>query len=391
MAWHYGTYSCGHEGRTNIGGPTKDREWKAERIFSSLCPECAEKKRKALREKENAEAAKKTAEMELPELSGSEKQVAWANTLRVSAVEFCSNGVRKLDEDTEFLVKNRAGNRVKIKKAVIFDTIDLIVKKHTDARYWIDNRALDKKELLVLFLEEYWEAKRGEIPKEVQEEIDSQKVTVCPESGAKKSGVVSICTGSTVSAKYVKDNDFMEIVKSLRFKWDGKNSVWVKQITEFTGSANDRAAEIGNKLLAAGFTVQFPDADVKNAAVAGDYVAECTNWVKWASGHGKLAVVWDGMDDQLYNAAKMLPGAKWGCGAMLVPVEFFREVQDFAENMGFSISGVARKKIREYLEKEHGFEGVSVATPKRSQKHAGEDLKKVLKSSGAIIQDLLDC
>lgn len=46
MAWYYGTYSCGHEGRVNIIGPTKDRQWKADRHFGHMCPECYENGRK---------------------------------------------------------------------------------------------------------------------------------------------------------------------------------------------------------------------------------------------------------------------------------------------------------------------------------------------------------
>lgn len=36
MAWYYGTYSCGHEGRVNIIGPTKDRQRKSDWHFSGL-------------------------------------------------------------------------------------------------------------------------------------------------------------------------------------------------------------------------------------------------------------------------------------------------------------------------------------------------------------------
>lgn len=58
MAWYHGTYSCGHEGRINLIGPTKDREWKKEREFSGLCPECYKKKLEAQRKAEN-EASEK--------------------------------------------------------------------------------------------------------------------------------------------------------------------------------------------------------------------------------------------------------------------------------------------------------------------------------------------
>ena len=38
-----GTFSCGHEGKVNIIGKAKDREWKIERAFSNMCPDCYKK------------------------------------------------------------------------------------------------------------------------------------------------------------------------------------------------------------------------------------------------------------------------------------------------------------------------------------------------------------
>ena len=43
MAWYNGTFSCGHEGRVNVIGKIKDREWKTERKFSNMCPDCYKK------------------------------------------------------------------------------------------------------------------------------------------------------------------------------------------------------------------------------------------------------------------------------------------------------------------------------------------------------------
>lgn len=40
MAWYYGTYSCGCEGRTQIYGATKDRQRIADYRFEGLCPDC---------------------------------------------------------------------------------------------------------------------------------------------------------------------------------------------------------------------------------------------------------------------------------------------------------------------------------------------------------------
>jgi hypothetical protein len=43
MAWYYGTYSCGHEGRTNIVGPIKNRKWISDKHFDNECPDCCKK------------------------------------------------------------------------------------------------------------------------------------------------------------------------------------------------------------------------------------------------------------------------------------------------------------------------------------------------------------
>lgn len=80
MAWYYGTYACGHEGRVNVIGPTKDREWKVNHHFEKLCPECYEKWQQEERERKSIEAQKETETLELPELEGTEKQVSWARS-----------------------------------------------------------------------------------------------------------------------------------------------------------------------------------------------------------------------------------------------------------------------------------------------------------------------
>lgn len=105
MAKYHGTHACGHEGVTNIVGPTKNRQWIADRHFEKLCPECWEKKLIEDRERANAEAAAKAVEMELPELTGTEKQVAWANTLRQQLIEKCEEKFEQAEKSSYPYVK----------------------------------------------------------------------------------------------------------------------------------------------------------------------------------------------------------------------------------------------------------------------------------------------
>ena len=211
-------------------------------------------------------------------------------------------------------------------------------------------------------------------------------VTARPDSGALKNGVVKIkyCKDSLL-AEYVKDSDFMSIVKKLGYRWNG--SSWAKRITEYTGSAEDRAAELGNALLGVGFTVQFPNAGIKECAVSGNYILENDRWVKFIE--QKLVITWSQRNDTLYNAAKKLPGARWKDGGMRVNLEFYREVVDFAETMGFSISSKACGKIEEYKQSESQFDSVQIASVKENCSN-DERIAKLLKSEGTIIEDLID-
>ena len=72
MAWYTGTYSCGHDGREQICGPTKNRQWIADSKFMGLCPECYQRKLINDRDASNQKAVEEAAEMGLPLLQGTE-------------------------------------------------------------------------------------------------------------------------------------------------------------------------------------------------------------------------------------------------------------------------------------------------------------------------------
>lgn len=104
MAKYEVTYSCGHTATINLGGPEKQRREKIAYFEEEgICPDCY----KAALEEENERLRRKaeggvytfhfsngdTAEVKLPELKGSEKQIKWAEAIRV----------QKLDELTDRL------------------------------------------------------------------------------------------------------------------------------------------------------------------------------------------------------------------------------------------------------------------------------------------------
>ena len=86
------TYSCGHAGTVELYGKTSDRESKIRWYeTTAVCPECYKKQQEA--------AAETTTKHELPELEGSEKQVAWAKKLMESAITVLETEGRKTAEE----------------------------------------------------------------------------------------------------------------------------------------------------------------------------------------------------------------------------------------------------------------------------------------------------
>ena len=91
MAQYYIHHTCGHEETVQIYGTNVhgERQRKAEWLESKPCRDC---ERKALREENLTGAA---------ELTGSDKQINWANDLRAKAIAEAKQLLAKLEANTK--------------------------------------------------------------------------------------------------------------------------------------------------------------------------------------------------------------------------------------------------------------------------------------------------
>lgn len=142
-----------------------------------------------------------------------------------------------------------------------------------------------------------------------------------------------------------KRDDYNEIVK-MRF---GYSWNWPCRERRFTAdTVNDRAAEIINALLAGGFCVKAERALVETA-VSGDFTPEPRRWVEVFTGGdytGWFAVGWM-RDEDIYHAAKALPGARYYSPRIAVPSEQYEAVIDFATMYGCHIHPSAQRLIEQ--------------------------------------------
>src|SRR5690606_9661536 len=157
------TYACGHEDRVYIYGSSKDREWKKRRIESQMCPECFQKHVQDKNKKSEALAAV----LGFRQLEGSEKQVAWANTIRLAWHE-------KLQQVTEEDVKRwREYNFIEgLTMEEVHNIFDYIFKKKTKASFYIDRRKFTVYEIIDDVRDEFKDA--ASISEQASDPIDEQ-------------------------------------------------------------------------------------------------------------------------------------------------------------------------------------------------------------------------
>ena len=130
MTKHTITRACGHEDEVEIDGPKRGREKRLKRERRFTCRAC-------YFEKQRAEAEVAAEAHDLPALTGTPRQVAWAMTLRHKAI----------DEMERYLGELR-GERKRLgvfanKRALFEAGIDRAVQRligQTEAAWWIDRR-----------------------------------------------------------------------------------------------------------------------------------------------------------------------------------------------------------------------------------------------------------
>lgn len=139
MATYTVTHTCGHVVKHRLYGKRDYRQWQLGRLAGENCWEC----RKAV---QSAAAAEVAAEVGLPTLEGSEKQVAWAETIRVKKLLEASahrdrmlgwiNGNDQLgaeEKEAAINLANEAHDRL---------------EQEQSAKWWIENRYTDGDHLI---------------------------------------------------------------------------------------------------------------------------------------------------------------------------------------------------------------------------------------------------
>ena len=372
-------YSCGHEGLLYVSGNSADKqekiEW-AER--DGICPACYTQMKREEREEARKEEAQKNG---FPELSGSEKQINWANEIRSRFFRDLTNAIQ--------------GVKINDKIQAQIDESMEMFRNVNEARFWIDNRENAVSFLKMLNAYENWKLdhlRETSQQEESEAENEAKKESTLVPERVNFEGTVEVkIDGSKISVEYpIKDRTFSLLLRSLGYVWVREERAYVRVIKKEWryGTVEDRAAEVVNKLLLKGFRVMCLDENVREKAVKADFMPEQTRWIVGFDNSKLLGIRWNReKGDDFYRAAKRLPGAEW-CrekGAMMVDPKEWREIRDFANINGFSISPGAERRMQEA---ENNELPVRPETPK--EKAQPNKLKEILNKEAVIPNDLKD-
>jgi len=322
--------------------------------YYDKCDDCV----RAEREAHAKELAKAAEEDGLPALVGSQKQIVWAEQIRADFIRNSDTTlIQLLKKIKDYKEREQSEKRIQRaeKKVAIFEaTRSYMLHKIKEARWWIDNRFDTIYAMEKVYINHAAEIESGDFEEkkeEKMEELKIQRADLIPENQTEGVAKVFI-TEKSISATYPRDDKFSEIVKGLKMIWDKNSCEWIRNINQFSGSSKDRAAELANNLLKAGFAVICADEDVRKMAIDETFEPETEKWIAVAvSGEfsGWLCIR-VGKDHDLYVAARNIKGAQYSNGGIYVPVAQHKAVLDFGKAYAYKVSEGAKNEIQKYID-----------------------------------------
>lgn len=250
MAWQEVVFRCGCDGHIQVYGPTKDRQRKADWIADKKdCDDCYADRI----EKERAEAVviakAQAAEWDLPELEGSEKQVAWAERIRATVIKAFEKSNAEMSG---------------MKRLPMMEEGQTMILSRVNATFWIDEMRT-YNEMNVANVQRLCES----TVKKAQPEVRMVGPTVVKPEGREPISSVAIQhkpgeVWLTTARK--EDESFIEELKDIGFRWDG---TWAPSVPVTPVGLDAIAAGIARGILDMGYTVIIPQPTVAELVVSG--------------------------------------------------------------------------------------------------------------------------
>ncbi|MHB1642634.1 MAG: hypothetical protein ACYCS8_08230 [Acidithiobacillus sp.] len=314
-------------------------------------------------------------EGDLPALTGSDKQVAWATEIRTARLNIATLDTAIPGEPPT----PRAPQ----------DEFLRCLQGIRRAHWWIETRTLGRDQFMQAAFDEGIKARYVTPPKDnATAHAVLDEALLAPTRTRGPIAEVSLAAGKVRVVLIEFDEDTNTLLKRCGYRWDAP--AWTRPVAEDV--AEHRAIEIAVRLLAHGCPVRIFDEALRQRAVANDYEPEPPRRVEVSTSakyRTKFHLVWalDEKPVQCRKAAQQLRGAKVFDDGAYVSASHFEEIQDFASQNGFTITPEAQSLI----DAEKGKLAGSVRVTAKPRAVKGHTPKPALPiADGKIDADLLD-
>ncbi|EDZ3589442.1 hypothetical protein GOG43_17325 [Salmonella enterica subsp. enterica] len=356
-----------------------------------VCDECRLKRQQA----ENNAAAALNASSGLPALKGTEKQIAWAESIRANIMKAFAplNDILDLEGEAayqefrtvvysldfrlrDFFNDLRYGlcgycdekatgtgvSSAETNRSTIVSNDELvilarrfvrIIAEQDSASWWIDNRNSTMENLVISLRNLLINFNEAE---DVAEKMARAEATLQPSEPVNMT-VAEILPGvDTLNIVFPDKNaGFNHIVRDkFNMVWEPLSKQWQCRITEPLGTLTDYAAEIAHTLLQSGYIVLCMNNEIREKAINASFEPRYPRWISWGNnnkGEKLFHIHWT--DSEMQEAElENLSGAfkareKFIRNTWYVRPVHWAAVRDFADINGFRITSRAEKALNE--------------------------------------------
>lgn len=384
MAKYDIVYKCGHEDRVDITGSRAHREWELSQYQNSLCPDCLA----GQREKHNEDCAAKNKDEGYPELVGSPKQIAWAESIRRDIFDDL-NSEKFFERHERILECSFTYSEDPSKKQLYFEGLHIfenIIKNEDRSEWFIDHKGGDWIWRMKEFAIDY------AIKKEEGEEIVIPKYKIVEPENVLHKGYVEIKLLETededeyeepqVTIKYSYSEELKKIVRMLGYRID--DNVYSRTVSPGAKSITNLLLFTANEILKGGFKVKL-DEEFAELLESGEFQPINPREITISSTRLPYFKIKMEANKELFKIAESLPDSKGYFGYTLdVPRFYAAEVAEFAEIYNFSLSEGAKSLIDEIA----GLEKAKIMP--KEKKVDLVSAKEIFKKKDEVLDDLID-
>lgn len=164
---------------------------------------------------------------------------------------------------------------------------------------------------------------------------------------------------------------------------------YARRVDECAGGIMQRAAEAGETLLAAGYTLTLPDEALRDRIAAGDYAPERRHWVRAAGRPDVLRLTYP--HDPTLHRYVCMAGGRWNGRYVELPISCAGRLDDLIRLYGFNVTEEAERCIAAW---KRALETAQVYRPRKrpqSELPKPEDMfRKMLARETKVPRDLMD-